>query len=124
MSAKFRLTLWLTLMVLLLAAAVLVFVILINKTSTLDDPAERLVRTVLSNAEEVSFEDGSFVHKGEISETFSDVATTGFSDYNRALYIGDYVYVLSGSKFVSADIETLEITDELTFDTPQSYGAY
>ena len=60
MSAKFRLTLWLTLMVLLLAAAVLVFVILINKTSTLDDPAERLVRTVLSNAEEVSFEDGSF----------------------------------------------------------------
>ncbi len=60
MSAKFRLTLWLTLMVLLPAAAVLVFVILINKTSTLDDPAERLVRTVLSNAEEVSFEDGSF----------------------------------------------------------------
>ncbi|MBQ6168620.1 MAG: beta-propeller domain-containing protein [Ruminococcus sp.] len=71
-----------------------------------------------------SFEDGSFVHKGEISETFSDVDTSGFFDYNRALYIGDYVYVLSGNKFVSADIETLEITDELTFDTPQSYGAY
>ena len=71
-----------------------------------------------------SFEDGSFVHKGEISETFSDVDTKGFSDYNRALYIGGYVYTLSDNKFVSADIETLEITDELTFDTPQSYGAY
>lgn len=60
MSAKFRLTLWLTLMVLLLAAAVLVFVILINRTSTLDDPAERLVRTVLTDAEEVEEDDGEF----------------------------------------------------------------
>ena len=56
MSAKFRLTLWLTLMVLLLAAAVLVFVILMNRTSTLDDPRERLVRIVLDNAQEA--EDG------------------------------------------------------------------
>ena len=49
-SAKFRLTLWLTLMVLLLGAVVLVFVILFNTSSTLDDPAERLVKMVERNA--------------------------------------------------------------------------
>ncbi len=62
-----------------------------------------------------SFEDGKFVHKGDIS------AENDFDDYridrgfNRALYIGDYVYALSGNKFVAADINTIEITDELEF---------
>ena len=77
MSAKFRLTLWLTLMVLLLAAAVLVFVILINNTSTLDDPAERLVRTVLSNAEKADFEDGS-------------LDLEGLDPYRRGVYCAYY----------------------------------
>ena len=77
MSAKFRLTLWLTLMVLLLAAAVLVFVILANNTSTLDDPAERLVRIVLNNADELSFEHGRF--------DWEDL-----SSYRRGVFCGYY----------------------------------
>ena len=59
-SAKFRLTLWLTLMVLLLGAVVLVFVILFNTSSTLDDPAERLVKMVERNASRVEFDNGRF----------------------------------------------------------------
>lgn len=61
-----------------------------------------------------SFEDGHFVPKGEISEEFYDSWSSGFS-YNRSLYIGDYVYTLSAKKFVAADINTLEITDEIIF---------
>ena len=59
-SAKFRLTLWLTLMVLTLAAVVLGFVILFNESSTLDDPAERLVKMVERNASRVEFDNGRF----------------------------------------------------------------
>ena len=81
------------------------------------------LRSCMAN-ELLRFEDGSFVHKGEISDTFSDVDTTGFFEYNRALYIGGYVYVLSDSKFVAADMETLEITDELSFETPMYDQSY
>jgi len=90
-----------------------------------EDPSDEIYDpTNTTKYEFFSFEDGSFVHKGEISDTFSDVDTTGFFEYNRALYIGDYVYVLSDKKFVSADIETLEITDELTFETPMYDQSY
>ena len=37
------------------------------------------------------------------------------SFYNRAVYIGDYVYTLAANKFVASDIHTLDITDELVF---------
>lgn len=99
MSAKFRLTLWLTLMVLLLAAAVLVFVILINNTSTLDDPAERLVRIVLSNAEEADFEDGSL----ELEDLDS---------YRRGVYCA--YYGEDGELLLSAMPEGVE-TDAIPF---------
>lgn len=60
MSAKLRLTAWFTLMVLLLAAMVLVFVLVINSSSITDDPAGRLVRMVMHNADEVEFDRGRF----------------------------------------------------------------
>ena len=60
MSAKLRLTAWFTLMVLILAAMVLVFVLVINSYSITDDPAGRLVRMVMHNADEVEFDKGRF----------------------------------------------------------------
>ncbi len=62
------------------------------------------------------FEDGKFVEIGDISTPvngWDDYNT--ISRYNRALYIGDYVYTLSSNKFIAAEISTLEITDELVF---------
>ena len=64
-----------------------------------------------------SFEDGKFVHRGDIS---SDIITDAYHDwqtpsFNRAVYIGDYIYALSSNKFVAADMETFSITDELAF---------
>ena len=60
MSAKLRVTLWITLMVVLLAAMVLVFVLVINGASVTDDPAGRLVKVVLKNADNVEFDKGRF----------------------------------------------------------------
>ena len=64
-----------------------------------------------------SYENGEFIPKGEISETISyEDKYNIFSQYDRAIYIGDYVYVVSANKFISADIETITITDEVNFD--------
>ncbi len=60
MSAKFRLILWFTLMILLLAAMVLVFILVINAHALPNDPAERLVDVVLDNADDVEFDNGRF----------------------------------------------------------------
>lgn len=60
MSAKLRLTLWFALMVFILAAMVLVFVLVINSASISDDPAERLVKIVLKNANDVEYDNGRF----------------------------------------------------------------
>lgn len=59
-----------------------------------------------------SYENGEFVYKGEISEELDDLSMT----LNRAIYIGDYVYALSGGKFISADIDTVTVTDMVEFD--------
>ena len=60
MSAKLRLILWFTLMILLLSAMVLTFVLVINNHAVIDDPAERLVKVVLANAADVEFDNGHF----------------------------------------------------------------
>ncbi len=73
--------------------------------------------TIYGNATETkymffSYDSGEFTLKGEIGTELHDY----FSDtINRAVYIGDYVYVLSGGKFVSADIETMEIKGTADF---------
>ena len=60
MSVKLRMTLWITLMVLLLAAMVLVFVFVINANAVTDDPAGRLVKVVMKNADRLEFDHGRF----------------------------------------------------------------
>lgn len=60
-----------------------------------------------------SFEDGSFVYKGEIG---GDITNYNENDiFYRSVYAGDYVYILCGNKFVAADIATMEVTDEVIF---------
>lgn len=60
MSAKLRITLYFTLMVLLMAALVLVYIVVVNSSSISDDPASRLVQVVMHNADEVEFDNGRF----------------------------------------------------------------
>ena len=60
-----------------------------------------------------SYEDGEFVFRGEIKD--GNMAER-YSSADRALYIGNYVYVLSGEKFVSADMDTMSIVDTLEFN--------
>ena len=58
-----------------------------------------------------SYEDGEFVKRGELS-----VSAKSIYGAERALYIGDYVYIMSGSQFVSADIENIEYVDSVDFE--------
>lgn len=64
------------------------------------------------------YNDGEFILKGEISSTENNAWIDGFS---RAVYIGDYVYALSGDKFISADIETITECDMVYFDNATEY---
>ena len=65
-----------------------------------------------------SYDDGEFTLKGEISSTENNAWIDGFC---RAVYIGDYVYALSGDKFISADIETITECDTIYFDNATEY---
>ena len=60
MSAKLRITAWITLMMLLLAALTLVFVLVVNHNAITDDPAGRLVKVVQKNVDNVEFDRGKF----------------------------------------------------------------
>lgn len=62
----------------------------------------------------LSFEDGKFVYQREFANDIVDYFNT--NDFKRAVYIGDYVYIISGSNFIAADINTMEKTDEVFFD--------
>ncbi|MDE6426833.1 MAG: beta-propeller domain-containing protein [Ruminococcus sp.] len=65
-----------------------------------------------------SYDDGEFTLKGEISTAENNAWIEGF---DRAVYIGDYVYALSGDKFISADIETITECDKVYFDNATEY---
>lgn len=58
MSAKLRITLYFTLMVLLMAALVLLYIVVFNRSAMSDDPGSRLVHTVMENADELEFDRG------------------------------------------------------------------
>lgn len=62
-----------------------------------------------------SFEDGKFVYRGEFVNNLVDY-NTDIYNFTRAVYIGDYVYIISGSNFIAVDINTMEKTDEVFFD--------
>ncbi|MGN0580932.1 MAG: beta-propeller domain-containing protein [Ruminococcus sp.] len=61
----------------------------------------------------LSFEDGRFTVRGTFSKELLDYDDN--SRFVRALYIDDYVYVLSDNRFISADIATLTQVDEIDF---------
>ena len=60
MSAKLRMTLYFTLMVLLLSILVLLSIISMNRSVLSDDPGGRLVNVVMKNADDVEFDNGKF----------------------------------------------------------------
>ncbi len=95
LSVKMRMTLWFTLMVLLMAAMVLVFVLVINANTISDDPAGRLVRVVLSNVGDVEFDHGRF--------EWDDLEV-----YNRGVYC-DF-YNEQGELLLGAMPENINIT--------------
>ena len=97
MSAKLRLTLWVTFMVLVVSAMVLVFVLVINRHSLPEDPAEYLVEVVMDNASDVEFDRGNF----EWNE---------MTVYKRGVYCS--FYNTNGDLLLSADKEDMDFSDE------------
>ena len=95
MSAKLRLALWVTLMVLLLAAMVLVFVIVLNRHTLPEDPASYLVDVVIDNAHDVEFDRGTF--------EWDDLSV-----YKRGVYCS--FYNTDGKLLLSADKEDMDFS--------------
>ncbi len=96
MSAKLRLALWVTSMVLLVSVMVLVFVLVINRHSLPEDPASYLVEVVLDNANDVEYDRGKF----EWNE---------MSVYKRGVYCS--FYNTNGELLLSADKEDMDFSD-------------
>lgn len=63
----------------------------------------------------VSYEDGGFVYRGEIGDRWDSYLYDFNRMFKRAVCIGNYVYVLSEDRFVSADIDTLAEVDSVSF---------
>ncbi len=97
MSAKLRLTLWVTFMVLVVSAMVLVFVLVINRHSLPEDPAEYLVDVVLDNASEVEYDRGSFQWEE-------------MKVYKRGVYCS--FYNGEGELLLSANKDDVDFSDE------------
>ncbi len=97
MSAKLRLALWVTFMVLLVSVMVLVFVLVINRHSLPEDPASYLVEVVLDNANDVEYDRGKF----EWNE---------MSVYKRGVYCS--FYNTNGDLLLSADKEDMDFSGE------------
>ena len=96
MSAKLRLTLWVTSMVLIVSVMVLVFVLVINRHSLPEDPAAYLVDVVIDNANDVEFDRGTF----EWDE---------LSVYKRGVYCS--FYNTNGELLLAADKEDMDFSD-------------
>ena len=97
MSAKLRLALWVTTMVLLLSAMVLAMVLIINRHSLPEDPAEYLVDVVIDNANDVEFDRGTF--------EWDDLTV-----YKRGVYCS--FYNSKGELLLSANKEDMDFSKE------------
>ena len=97
MSAKLRLALWVTSMVLLVSVMVLVFVLVINRHSLPEDPAAYLVDVVIDNANDVEYDRGKFEWKE-------------MSVYKRGVYCS--FYNTNGDLLLSADKEDMDFSGE------------
>jgi len=65
-----------------------------------------------------SYENGRFNLLGEISDN------TGTARWNRAVYIGDYVYALSDYKFASASLNGFNLIDEIYCHEFKGYSEF
>ena len=97
MSAKLRLALWVTFMVLLVSIMVLVFVLVINRHSLPEDPAAYLVDVVIDNANDVEFDRGTF--------EWDDLSV-----YKRGVYCS--FYNTNGELLLSADKDDMDFSGE------------
>ena len=97
MSAKLRLALWVTFMVLLVSIMVLVFVLVINRHSLPEDPAAYLVDVVIDNANDVEFDRGTF--------EWDDLSV-----YKRGVYCS--FYNTNGDLMLSANKEGMDFSSE------------
>ena len=57
----------------------------------------------------LSYDGTQFVQRGELAEDMNDDAYC--SEFERALYIGDYIYAVSGNKIIAATIDDITVTD-------------
>jgi len=53
------------------------------------------------------------VYRGTIDSEIEEYSENDI--FCRSVYVGDYAYILCGSKFIAVDIQTMEITDEVNF---------
>lgn len=97
MSAKLRLALWVTFMVVVLSAMVLVMVLVMNRHSLPEDPASYLVDVVIDNANDVEFDRGTF--------EWDDLTV-----YKRGVYCS--FYNTNGELLLSADKEDMDFSEE------------
>ena len=68
-----------------------------------------------------SFENGSFVEKGTLCGEYDKEEYSYDANSLRALYIGDYVYMVGDNGITSADIESITRKDSLTFEEVYEY---
>ncbi len=62
------------------------------------------------------YRDGKFTPAGEIKSVKSDSYSKGGDiSFNRALYIGGYIYAVSETSIYSADIESFTLKDKVSF---------
>ena len=111
MSAKMRMTLWFTLMVIIMAAMVLVFVLVINANSITDDPAGRLVSRVLRNADQLEFDHGHMDYS-DVKVYSRGVFCTFYDEEGRVLLSADPEGVSSALPLEENIVRSEEINGE------------
>ncbi len=119
LSVKMRMTLWFTLMVLLMAALVLVFVLVINANTISDDPAGRLVKVVLANAGEVEFDRGRF--EWDDLDAYSRGVYCNFYNEQEELLMGAMPQNLSIALPLEANVIRSVFTEDAEYYIYDSY---
>ena len=72
-----------------------------------------------------SYDDGEFTLKNFLGDTEeNNYYYYNYYYYNRALYIGDYVYIVSNDKMMSADIDTCTKVDEININNNDDDSKY
>lgn len=115
MSAKLKLTVWIAAMMLLLSIITLAFVIWVDETGLVDDPAERLVDTVLSNEKNFEYERGAI--DWEEVDFFTRGVYCAFYDENGTLLRGLTVDELTPADvpFNEHDLQSIVVDEDEFF---------